>query len=76
MLFYIQEQLSMPYSVKAELNFYAGQIYILKNDTEKAKQHFLKAKELYLQNDKMNEPYIERFDEIFMNDINLEISKL
>lgn len=75
-LFYLQEQLSMPYSVKAELNFYAGQIYILKNDTEKAKQHFLKAKELYLQNDKMNEPYIERFDEIFMNDINLEISKL
>jgi len=75
-LFYLQEQLSMPYSVKSELNFYAGQIYILKNDTEKAKQHFLKAKELYLQNDKMNEPYIERFDEIFMNDINLEISKL
>lgn len=75
-LFYLEEQLSMPYSVKAELNFYAGQIYILKNDTEKAKQHFLKAKELYLQNDKMNEPYVERFDEIFMNDINLEISKL
>jgi len=75
-LFYLQEQLSMPYSVKAELNFYAGQIYILKNDTEKAKQHFLKAKELYLQNDKMNEPYIERFDEIFMNDIDNELDKL
>ena len=75
-LFYLEEQLNMTYSVKAELNFYAGQIYVLKNDTEKAKQHFLKAKELYLQNDKMNEPYIERFDEIFMNDINLEISKL
>lgn len=75
-LFYLQEQLSMPYSVKAELNFYAGQIYVLKNDTEKAKQHFLKAKELYLQNDKMNEPYIERFDEIFMNDIDNELSKL
>lgn len=75
-LFYLQEQLSMPYSVKAELNFYTGQIYVLKNDTEKAKEHFLKAKELYLKNDKMNEPYIERFDEIFMNDINLEISKL
>lgn len=75
-LFYLQEQLSMPYSVKAELNFYTGQIYVLKNDKEKAKQHFLKAKELYLQNDKMNEPYIERFDEIFMNDIELEISKL
>ena len=75
-LFYLQEQLSMPYSVKAELNFYAGQIYILKNDTEKARQHFLKAKELYLQNDKMNEPYIERFDEIFMNDIDNELSKL
>ena len=29
-----------------------------------------------MQNDKMNEPYVERFDEIFMNDINLEISKL
>src|SRR5690606_16640107 len=56
-LFYLEEQLSMPYSVKAELNFYAGQIYVLKNDNEKAKQHFLKAKELYLQNDKMNEPY-------------------
>lgn len=49
---------------------------MLKNDKEKAKQHFLKAKELYLQNDKMIEPYVERFDEIFMNDIELEISKL
>jgi len=75
-LLYLQEQLSMPYSVKAELNFYAGQIYVLKNDTEKAKKHFFKAKEFYLQNDKMNEPYVERFDEIFMNDINLEINKL
>ncbi len=75
-LFYLQEQLNMPYSVKAELNFYVGQIYVLKNDKAKAKQHFIKTKELYLQNDKMNEPYIERFDEIFMNDINLEISKL
>lgn len=75
-LFYLEEQLSMPYSVKAELNFYAGQIYVLKNDTEKAKQHFLKAKELYLQNDKMNEPYVERFDEIFMNDIDNELDKL
>ena len=75
-LFYLQEQLNMPYSVKAELNFYAGQIYVLKNDTEKAKHHFLKAKELYLKNDKMNEPYIERFDEIFMNDIENELDKL
>jgi len=75
-LFYLNQQLNMPYSVKAELNFYAGQIYVLKNDKEKAKQHFLKAKELYLQNDKMIEPYIERFDEIFMNDIELEINKL
>ena len=75
-LFYLEEQLAMPYSVKAELNFYAGQIYVLKNDKEKAKQHFLKAKELYLQNDKMNEPYIERFDEIFMNDIDNELDKL
>lgn len=75
-LFYLEEQLAMPYSVKAELNFYAGQIYDLKNDKEKAKQHFLKAKELYLQNDKMVEPYVERFDEIFMQDIELEISKL
>ncbi len=75
-LFYLEEQLAMPYSVKAELNFYAGQIYVLKNDKEKAKQHFLKAKELYLQNDKMNEPYIERFDEIFMNNIDNELDKL
>src|SRR5690606_12404735 len=57
-LFYLEDHLSIPYSVKAELNFYAGQIYVLKNDNKKAKQHFLKAKELYLQNDKMNEPYI------------------
>lgn len=75
-LFHLEEQLNMPYSVKAELNFYAGQIYVLKNDNKKAKQHFLKAKELYLKNDKMNEPYVERFDEVFMNDINLEINKL
>ena len=75
-LFYLEEQLNMPYSVKAELNFYAGQIYVLKNDNKKAKQHFLKAKELYLQNDKMNEPYVERFDEIFMNDIDNELDKL
>lgn len=75
-LFYLEEQLSMPYSVKAELNFYAGQIYVLKNDNKKAKQYFLKAKELYLQNDKMNEPYVERFDEIFMNGIDAEISNL
>lgn len=75
-LFYLQEQLNMPYSVKAELNFYAGQIYVLKNETEKAKQHFLKAKELYLQNDKMNEPYIERFDEIFTQDIDDELDNL
>ncbi|UUV20629.1 tetratricopeptide repeat protein [Paenimyroides aestuarii] len=75
-LYYLEEQLAMPYSVKAELNFYAGQIYVLKNNTEKAKQHFLKAKELYLQNDKLNEPYIERFDEIFLHDIELEISEL
>ena len=73
-LFYLEEQLSMPYSVKAELNFYAGQIYVLKNDNKKAKQHFLKAKELYLKNDKMNEPYIERFDEIFMQDIDAELA--
>ncbi len=75
-LFYLQEQLSMAYSVKAELNFYAGQIYVLKNDKEKAKEHFLEAKELYLKNDKMNEPYVERFDEIFMNDIDNELDKL
>ena len=53
-LFYLNEQLNMPYTVKAELNFYAGQIYVFKNDYEKARQHFLKAKELFLKKDKMD----------------------
>lgn len=75
-LFYLKEQLEMPYTVKAELNFYAGQIYALKNEKEKALQHFLEAKKLFLKNDKIHEPYIERFDEIFLDDIESEITKL
>lgn len=75
-LFYLEEQLEMPYTVKAELNFYAGQIYVLKNEKEKALQHFLEAKELFLKNDKFYEPYIERFDEIFIDDIESEITGL
>lgn len=75
-LHYLEEQLNMPYSVKAELNFYAGQIYVMKNQKDKARQHFLKAKELYLKNDEMVEPYVERFDEIFMKDIDVELEKL
>src|SRR5690606_22675641 len=75
-LFYLEEQLEMPYTVKAELNFYAGQIYVLKNEKEKALQHFLKAKELFLKNDKNYEPLIERFDEISIDDIESEITGL
>ena len=31
---------------------------------------------IFTVTNKMNEAYIKQFDEIFMNDINLEISKL
>lgn len=72
----LEEQLLMPYTVKAELHFYIGQVYVLKNDTEKALQHFISSKEFFLKNDKFIEPYFERFDEIFIDDIDFEISKL
>lgn len=72
----LEEQLLMPYTVKTELHFYLGQVYALKNDTEKALKHFISSKDLFLKNDKFTEPYFERFDEIFIEDIDLEISKL
>lgn len=72
----LEEQLLMPYTVKTELHFYIGQVYALKNETEKALQHFISSKDFFLKNDKFTEPYFERFDEIFMEDIDLEISKL
>ncbi len=75
-IFYLEEQLQMPYSVKAELNFYLGEIYALKNEKDKALKHFLASKELYIANDKIYEPYVERFDEIFIEDIESEIQKL
>ena len=72
----LEEQLLMQYTVKAELHFYIGQVYVLKNDTEKALQHFISSKEFFLKNDKFIEPYFERFDEICIDDIDFEISKL
>lgn len=75
-LLYLEEQLQIPYTVKAELHFYVGQIYASQNQKDKALKHFLQSKELYLNNDKFREPYIERFDEIFIDDIEFEIQKL
>ncbi|MDO5637263.1 MAG: tetratricopeptide repeat protein [Myroides sp.] len=75
-LILLEEQLLMPYTVKTELHFYLGQVYALKNDTEKALKHFISSRDLFLKNDKFSEPYFERFDEIFMEDIDFEISKL
>lgn len=74
-LFYLEEQLQMPYTVKAELHFYVGQIYASQNKKDKALQHFLQSKKLYIESDKFYEPYFERFDEIFIEDIEAEIRK-
>src|SRR5690606_26003844 len=71
-----EHQLQMPYVVKAELYYYAGEIYAKQNLKNKALDYYKKSKELYIKNDKIDEPYFERFDEIFMNDIDEVLDKL
>lgn len=44
--------------------------------TVKTELHFYLGQVYALKNDKFTEPYFVRFDEIFIEDIDLEISKL
>lgn len=72
---YYEEQLAV-YENFTEMHYQLGKIYLDKNNFEKASYHLNKAKELIEKGTKMFEPYIERFDEVYVEEIDLELDRL
>jgi len=72
---YYQNQLAV-YDNFTEMHYQLGKIYLDKNEIEKADLHLKKAKQLIEKGTKMYEPYIERFDEVFVEEIDLELDRL
>lgn len=70
-----QNQLAV-YDNFTEMHYQLGKIYLDKNEIEKADLHLNKAKQLIEKGTKMYEPYIERFDEVFVEEIDLELDRL
>lgn len=65
---YYTDQLQV-YEEFTEAHFQIGKVYSTIGEQEKAKKHLEKALELLNQGYKMNEPYFERFDEVFLYQI-------
>lgn len=72
---YYQNQLAV-YDNFTEMHYQLGKIYLDKNEIEKADLHLNKAKKLIEKGTKIYEPYIERFDEVFVEEIDLELDRL
>ncbi|WP_177760666.1 tetratricopeptide repeat protein [Flavobacterium sp. I3-2] len=72
---YYQNQLAV-YDNFTEMHYQLGKIYLDKNEIDKADLHLKKAKQLIEKGTKMYEPYIERFDEVFVEEIDLELDRL
>ena len=72
---YYENQLAV-YDNFTEMHYQLGKIYLDKNNLYKANYHLNKAKELIEKSTKMYEPYIERFDEVFVDEIDIEIKRL
>ena len=62
------------YNTFPEAYFRIGKIYSKKNEKKKARENYNKARELL--NYKIQEPYIERFDELFEYMIDKAITQL
>lgn len=72
---YYETQLAV-YDNFTEMHYQLGKIYLNLNNLNKANLHLNKAKELIGKGTKMYEPYIERFDEVFVEEIDLELERL
>ena len=72
---YYENQLAV-YDNFTEMHYQLGKIYLDKNNFENASFHLNKAKELIGKGTKMYEPYIERFDEVYVEEIDLELERL
>jgi len=72
---YYKKQLAV-YDNYTEMHYQLGVIYLDLNAIEKATLHLNKAKSLIDKGIKMYEPYIERFDEVFVEEIDLELERL
>lgn len=60
-----------------EVHYYIGQLYIEQGKKEIAKKHFEEAKKLFSENYKVvQEPYIERFDEVFAYQVDEALESL
>lgn len=60
----------------AETLYYYSKIYEAKKDSNSQKRTLIKAKELYSNNQKMNNNYYHYIDQIFLRDIEKELRKL
>ncbi|WP_417785699.1 tetratricopeptide repeat protein [Tenacibaculum sp.] len=69
-----EKSLKGAYNMFPEAYYQLGLIYKSKKDYTKAKEYFFKAQEM--PEYKMNEPYIERFDEVFPYMIEKELKEL
>lgn len=72
---YYETQLAV-YDNFTEMHYQLGKIYLDLNNLDKATLHLNKAKELIGNGTKMYEPYIERFDEVFVEEIDFELDNL
>lgn len=72
---YLNERL-LVYDKFPEAHFQLGKIYITLGQTEKARYHLIQSREQVAQGYKFDEPYIERFDEVFMYQIEEMLSRL
>lgn len=72
---YYTEQIEV-YEQFTEAHFQLGKVYHKIGEQEKAKTHLKKALKLYNQGYKMGEPYFERFDEVFLHQIEEAIAKI
>lgn len=72
---YYEDQIEV-YDKFTEAHYQLGKLYLELGKKDKATYHLEKAKELLTNGYKMGEPYFERFDEIFMYQIEDQITLL
>lgn len=69
---FFEDQLAV-YDTFTEAHFQLGKLYKELGNNEKATYHLQNALELFNKNMKMGEPYFERFDEVFLYQIEEEL---
>jgi tetratricopeptide (TPR) repeat protein len=60
----------------SEAHYQIGLLNIAKDNKVEAKKYLIQARELLLKGQKMGEPYFERFDELFLYQIDDQLAKL